>query len=323
MTRAERCVRIALELIARGEISTGQAARLGDVRPEVARKDLALLRELLVLRRVGRGRDTRWVIDPLRQERLGLLERISLMIGRDALQFLSGTALFEGLDHAGAGRAEELPPRFAQNIHLKFRHHGEPPRNYDGHREVIDDLLDALLRSREIDLEYRSSSQGHQTLARLQPLTLVLYRRAIYLIARHGSGEISRPLAVDRIARIQVGEPFDYPTDWSPDRHLAPRFGIASGPTEQIVMRFAKRVAHLVRARTWHSTQELIDLPDGRLELRMKAGGLELVRLALEWGPNCEVVAPPALRAKVIEELRGAIDIYRTEPTTRASQEHA
>lgn len=51
--------------------------------------------------------------------------------------------------------------------------------------------------------------------------------------------------------------------------------------------------------------------------------GLELVRLALEWDPNCEVVAPMALRAKVIEELRGALNIYQTLPPPGASQEHA
>lgn len=42
----------------------------------------------------------------------------------------------------------------------------------------------------------------------------------------------------------------------------------------------------------------------------MRAGGPELVRFALEWGPHCEVVAPDALRNEVIAELRGALDQY-------------
>lgn len=85
---------------------------------------------------------------------------------------------------------------------------------------------------------------------------------------------------------------------------------VRAGEPERVVLRFAPRVAVFVRSRTWHPSQILRELPDGRLELEMTTAGRELLRMVLEWGPMCEVIAPASLRAEVIQSLQQAADLY-------------
>lgn len=61
----------------------------------------------------------------------------------------------------------------------------------------------------------------------------------------------------------------------------------------------------------WHPRQEQTWLPDGRLELRVPfTHERELVMDVLRHGSHVEVVAPPALRHAVAQELRRAARRY-------------
>lgn len=106
---------------------------------------------------------------------------------------------------------------------------------------------------------------------------------------------------------------FRLPEGYDPDEILAGRFGIwADPPAQPVRLRFTADRADLVRARTWHPTARFEEVEDGRLDLVMLAGGRELVRAALEWGPKCEVIEPAWLRAEVVAELRAAVEIYES-----------
>ena len=66
------------------------------------------------------------------------------------------------------------------------------------------------------------------------------------------------------------------------------------------MIRFAATVAERVREREWHESQEMRELPDGGLEVRMRLGALlEVEQWVLGWGAAAEVVAPAELRASI------------------------
>ncbi len=312
-TKTERCLFLLAHLHRHGRIATAEAARLLGVTPRAAAEDLRTIRGVVLLHEVGAGRNIAWELDPSQEVKgLTLLDQISLLVGRQVTDFLAGTALHDGLRRAGEERARNLPRRYAAHFDRKIRHLSEPARSYADHGATLDEVLDALLRERTLSFTYDGRS-GAETLKDREPLTLVIYRRALYVLATDPEGV--RAFAVERIRDARVGEGFPYPDDWRPDEWLGRSFGIApDGAPRDVVLRFTEHAARFVRARTWHRSQVLVDLPNGGVELRMQTTGLELRRFALEWGDTCEVVSPADLRAQVVAELRSALRQYDDDP---------
>jgi predicted DNA-binding transcriptional regulator YafY len=234
--------------------------------------------------------------------------------------FLQGTALFDGLARVDNDARGQIPARYANNLDRKFRHHQEPARSYAGRSELLDVLLDALLRERTLDVEYEKAD-GVRSFRGIRPLTLVVYRRALYLLAMDGESDTVRRMAVDWIRSAALGSAFEYPPGWNPDEELGSAFGFAAnGEAEWVVLRFSAKVARYVTVRRWHPTATLSPLPDGRWELRMFTRGQELVRFCLEWGAQVEVMEPAWLRETVVRELENALKRYGVAASSTADQ---
>jgi predicted DNA-binding transcriptional regulator YafY len=318
--RTARCVRLAVLLLERGRITPAGAASALDAPLRSVRRDLQLLSTILPVTTARWGRHRYWYLDPgFGACRLGVLDRISLLVGKELTSFLEGTALHDGIWRVEDELRDGVTPRFAQHIDRKFRYHPEPARSYATQTDLLDDLLDALLRELRITIHHRRPGGDLEQRVDLEPLTLVIYRRALYLLARKPDGRIRR-YAVDRIHALTKGERFDYPEDWDPDHELSGAFGFFSdGSSQRVRLRFTPRVAPYVRARTWHPSQRLLDLPDGGVELLMHASGRELVRFALEWGAQCRVLEPQWLVDEVRGELQEASAVY-TRPISRGPE---
>lgn len=318
--KIHRIMSIVEYLAGRGPVARSRIAEALNLDARLVLSDLKEIEEHGRVRRVGEGRQQQWESICAPPAPRAIHDKIAMRLGREVLVFLEGTAFTEVYERFGDGPDVG---RLGENLDRKFVHLQEPARSYQAQTEVLDTILDGLLRGRVLTVRYRV--KGDETAHRIRPLTLVVYRRALYLLAL-GTGENVERLPVDRITDATAGEPFEYPADWDPHAELAPYFGIyKSGSPERIVLRFAAAKADLVRARKWHPTQTQSDLPDGRVQVVMRAGGLELVRFVLEWGPHCEVVGPTWLREAVITELRGALDQYGSgaqEPLALARRTH-
>lgn len=303
MTRDERLARILLHVVRRGSIATREAADLCDVESRTARDDLVHLAEVRTLQVVGKGRRRRYTLHPqLSEESLPIYDRVSLLVGREVTRFLRGTPSF-----AASDASTEL-------LHQRVRYVSEPARSYTGQAELVDGVLSALVETRSLRFAYDGHS-GPQRWSGACPLLLVVYRRALFLVVR--SGRHTYTLSLDRMSDLEVGERFAWPADWDPDAWLAGRFGITASTDaapEPIELEFTADVAHLVRAREWHPTQELVPVRDGRIRLRMSARGVELVRFVMEWGDRCRVIGPDWLREAVIGEHRRALAAYGEQP---------
>jgi proteasome accessory factor B len=306
MTRGERMVRLLVHVYVHGSVSTGEGARLLGADPRLVRRDLRALERIAPIRPVGEGRARRFEVDG--EPNLGVLDRISLLVGREVTRFLEGTSLHRGIERLrGLEGVDEA-------LQGRVRYLAEPARIYGPRDDLVDACLDGLLRARALAIAYEKGTGGTQRFDRFEPLLLVVYRRALYLVGRLGRRTYA--LAVDRMAEVDVGEAFVRPEDWDPDAWLAGRFGLTARDEEEpqdVVLRFSPAVAHLVRARVWHTDQRVVELPGGTVLLLMRARGQELVRFALEWGRHCEVQGPAWLRDAVIGELRDALAQYGPE----------
>ncbi len=300
--RPERIARMCRLLVERGRIRRADILR--EVGKRQADKDLRLLRRVWDLAPVGDGRNTEWILDPVDARSGDIVDRIALVLGRELGSFLRDTPFAGALDRLGSDPGKGL--RRYHHLNRKFTYVSEPARNYAARQEVIWEILEALLGERALDLCYNGRDRHD-----LQALTLAVYRRALYLVVRDQEERVT-VLAVDRIESADTRESDrPYPASWDPRVHFAGAFGIAPDrKPEWIVLRFDQRGARYVRERTFHPTQQLHDLPDGGVELRFKAAGLELPRFVLEWGPRVEVIEPAWLREDVINQLRTALARY-------------
>jgi len=307
MTRAERIARLCRQLVTAGRVRRADCNQ--SVGGRQADEDLELIKRVWDLSPVGEGRNTEWVLAPSTVRAAGIVDRIALTLGRDLAAFLRETPLHGALDRAAEDPTKGL--RRYRNVERKFYFLSEPAREYAGQDEVLWEVLDALLRDRLLKVSYAGSCYP-----RFHALSLVIYRRALYLFGVAEAEEVV--LAVDRIEFAEaLDEAVDYPSSWDPAEHFRGAFGIApTGVPEWVVLRFDEKGARYVRERSFHSTQHLADLPDGGVELRFKASGLELPRFVLEWGPRCRVIEPEWLREEVRRQLAAALRQYEQPSAT-------
>lgn len=321
MSKLARALNLLMAFQRSRSLATRDVMRILGVDRQTAVRDLRSLQDSgIPIRPDGEGSQRRWVLDGHWQGPALLVtqgDAFALHFGRQLLGFVDGTALSEWLEQlhekleVGASRlTQEREDRFARRlVYLS-----EPYRPYGAKDEALDEILGALLDDRELQLEYRSRAETRR-MDGAQPLALVIYRRALYLLVRLPGSPRTWRLAVDRIASARrTRVPFEYPADFDAQAELARSFGIFDDGREpaRVRLRFVPRVADLVTSRIWHPTARTWFETDGSVVLELRAQGPELVRLALEWGAAVEVLEPAELRDQVVAELGAALAKYAT-----------
>lgn len=127
-----------------------------------------------------------------------------------------------------------------------------------------------------------------------------------------------RTFKIDRLARVELTtERFTPRADFDPYRYLHTAWGVNWGSGEEIEVRLQftpGRVADRVRESEWHYSQKLENLPDGGCIMTVKVGStLEMKPFIRQWGADCVVLAPDALRQEIAEEMRQAAKNYATQ----------
>lgn len=233
-----------------------------------------------------------------------------------SLSFLEGTELFEQLSivlgKLAEGASAQTEKQLARlGAKLAIVHHGA--KSYRGQADVLDDLLSALLYDEIVELWYRPPGQATRRHL-VEPLSLLVYREALYLLCHSRTRDERRIFAVDRIARSsrRRGEKFQYPADYSPEEVLDGCFGLIGGEPIDVELAFEPEQAHYVRERSWHPSQTFEDLPDGRVRMRMRVSGdADVLLWVLGHTGTAEVVAPAELRAEVRATLERALRRHR------------
>ena len=84
-----------------------------------------------------------------------------------------------------------------------------------------------------------------------------------------------------------------------------PSLPAAGGADTPVRIRFDAESARLVRSRTWHPTQFIHSLPDGSVEMTLRARDeAQIARWVLSWGAQAWVLEPLRLRTRLREIAR-------------------
>lgn len=123
-----------------------------------------------------------------------------------------------------------------------------------------------------------------------------------------------RTFKLERLERAQMlDEVYEIPVDFDPDDYLEASWGIMHGEeTVEVVLQFSPKAASRVKESMWHPSQEIDDLRDGGCLFTVYVSEpREMQPWIRSWGPDVEVLAPPALRQAVAEEAARMAALYQ------------
>lgn len=229
-----------------------------------------------------------------------LPELMTLFLCRGQLAFLQGTPFQDDLDAIFGRIRAGLPPRSV--AHLERLAEAVSPRfqglrDYRGKRHILEELRRALLFQFRTTIRYAPPNRPTRNYP-FDPYTLLFFKDSLYLGGYAHNRKNLRLFLLDRIQSVTVGEDrFELPEDFSVTDLTGAAFGLVDDTPMDIRVRFYPEVAHLIRERQWHSSQDLLEEKDGSLVLSLFVGGeKEILSWLYSFLPHVEVLAPESLR---------------------------
>ncbi|MCB9742594.1 MAG: transcriptional regulator [Alphaproteobacteria bacterium] len=330
LNKGQKLVKMVELMNRRGGVRAVELLDRFGIDPRTLRRYLADLRELgLPVEDVANGFERTISLDPAYRRagvQLTLPEVLSLHFGRTLFTFLEGTQFAADLADA-IERLEPAIPRahadLAKDLDRRFMAVPEHAKDYSDQGEVIDELITALIYHNPARVSY-TRADGSTRRYVLHPYTVATYRQGLYLFARDANDLRVKTFAVERFERFERLrlEKFVIPEGYNPQEIVADCFGIISGPVEDVILTFDRHVERYVRERTWHRSQTLESLPDGRVRLTLRVGlSQELTTWVLGFAGAVEINAPASLKEQVREEHRRALE--RLGPPTKGARPDA
>ncbi len=249
--------------------------------------------------------------------KVSMREISALFLGRSVFGFLENTQLEEAVgrvykqiedklkDPADRARARTLSKK------IYVIHEGQKKLKAKS-REVLDTLIDGLLRDEKLQIRYVSSTNEVSQYT-IRPYTLCAYKRGLYLVAFVEERDTPLVFALERIERAlrMAGERFLYPEQFDPETFFKDALFVTLGKPEPVEIVFAAESGPFIEVRKFHRTQKLTVLKDGRIQMSMKVPvTFETVNFILSFGPYAEVVKPKSLRDLVRDSLKQALSKY-------------
>jgi predicted DNA-binding transcriptional regulator YafY len=179
-----------------------------------------------------------------------------------------------------------------------------------GHFGVV---AGALLRRRRLRVRHFNRATGAETERDLSPQSLVFYRDNWYLDAWCHLRNDLRSFSVDAFREAtMLEERAKEVAKADLEEYLSSGYGIFAGrKVEWATIRFTPLAARWVSAQRWHSKQRSRTEADGSYILEVPyANDQELLMDVLKFGPEAQVLAPPALRERAAKQLREAVAKY-------------
>lgn len=254
-------------------------------------------------------------VGALRDVDVTSMEMLALYAVRALMAPLAGSPIYDSLEtlfsklhgaaqRIGNGRLDIFP-------HV-YMAHTRAAKSYVESAEIIDVLVDAIVRRRVLTISYEATGKRART-HHAKPLRLFFNMGGLYCLALLGERKAPSTLAVERIQQANpTSRRFRVPKGLDLAACMNSVFGVIEDHSPQpVVARFTKRVAPYIRARTWHPSQTLTDLPGGGVEWTCTVQGKEEVfAWLLSRGPDAELVSPASWRNELMDRTRRLADIY-------------
>lgn len=181
--------------------------------------------------------------------------------------------------------------------------------------DVFEQIQRAIAAGCQIRCCYESTTgSASDTPFLFEPYALFFSIRAWYTTGfHHGRGD-TRTLKLNRFVSIEPTEHrFAIPDDFSIDQHLGNAWRMIKGThSHDVEIVFEPDFADNIAETSWHRTQQIEYLDDGRVRFTCTVDGLdEIVWWVLSMGPMCRVVKPAELANRVLDLAQQTAAVYR------------
>jgi predicted DNA-binding transcriptional regulator YafY len=174
------------------------------------------------------------------------------------------------------------------------------------------ELQKAIINKRKVNIRYNSLFDGEIIDVELWPYHLLYNQRAWYVLGYSVLHQSVRTFKLNRIMEskttdriFQGGDNFDVADYLGRAWSMMPE-----GRLYNIKLRFLPKVAYNVTEVKWHSTQKVTRNSDGSAIVEFRVDGLgEISWWILGYGDQVQVLAPRALRQRVLEAARNTIKL--------------
>ncbi len=233
-------------------------------------------------------------------------ELFALIVAEKALQQYRGTNFKKPLLSAIKKMAQSLPDTISLNLAdieqtISFRTRAEPILDLG----IFDALAKATARRQQLELTYRKPGRRQAEVRLIDPYHLANINGEWFLFAYDHARKDIRTFVPARVHAVkQTCKTFERPQKFSLEKRLRDSFGVHSGAGQyDVVIRFNARVSDYIREKKWHGSQQLRELRNGGIELRLKLSSLvEIERWVLSWGGDATVVRP----IQLVEAVKAA-----------------
>ena len=303
-------------------VTIHELAKLAKVTTRTIRRDLQALQEAgFAIYDEGEENETkRWRLDTQSfrtvQEGLSVSDVAALYLSRSVVEGLPGWPLADELRAAFAKIERSLNPRMREFLATmpQVLSTKAGPRSQPSSAAVVDvtrRLFDAVRDRKVVQMRYFSAASNRAKPYRVQPYLLTLAHGGMYLIAWVETYNAFRTFAVERVESLSVQEETFRKTRELPQDLFGASLGVFWAEPEHVELEFDARLAPYLRGRRWHDSQELEELPDGRLKMSLDVSNdWALKSWVLGFGAAVRVVKPTALADAIADELQRGLKQY-------------
>lgn len=164
-----------------------------------------------------------------------------------------------------------------------------------------------------VEIDYYGARKGQTETRTIDPYRLIEFDGAWYVVGWCHLRDDMRTFALHRIRRYKVlKEKFTLKEGFDLDKWLESAFLLEHADGEQTVrIKFDPLSARYALERTWHRSQQVTTHGDGACTIQFNTQSLdEVKRWVLKFGSGAEVIDPPELRKRVMDELSSALRGY-------------
>jgi predicted DNA-binding transcriptional regulator YafY len=290
---------------------------------ELGVSEATINRDLRLLRSVGKIRKVRkagYVLEELcfLPTKLHPREAVALAVAAQSLESQSAAPLAQAA-RSGLRKVCRLQPpgvkallgSLDQRVSVAPRA-GRAP---DARENLLDELTEAVLLCRTVQISYVADHTDELTTRRVDPYALHFGGSAWYVTGYCHLREAVRTFNVGRVRDLRVLEepPFQRRDGFDLAKHLETgwRVWVEEGEHDRVRLRFQPDLADYIERTRWHPKQKTTRNPDGSVDFEVELAGLtEVTSWVLSFGSLVEVLEPPKLRARVRREAESMARQY-------------
>jgi len=173
----------------------------------------------------------------------------------------------------------------------------------------------AIRERRVVRFVYRKHGEVRTAVKKVHPCRIAYVNNLWTLFGSYTNGAKVQKFVFFRVTGLEVtDERFAETAPLDLNKELEGSMGVFKGMEKhEVVVEFDAWGADDVRARTWHASQDLTELPNGRLRVKMRLNNLEEVaRWVLSFEEHATVIEPPELKKRVKQSAERIAQKYPT-----------